>query len=204
MAAPKRLKIGSGRQRLRMSMSSKGIAEAKGKLGRVQRKLVDLRPVLKVGAIDIETLMANCFENQADPSGNEWRDLTIATKDARARRGKKAMRRDEYGDLTEKAIQIREERWAAGFKILWVTGVHLKNKMFARAKNRSIEFGSNSILLKYHQLGTKNKNGSERMVARMIAPVEKRGSNWALIRRGPAQSVFTELENQLRKYIAFA
>lgn len=183
-----------------ISMRQNGIAEAKSKLSRMQRKITDLTPVLKVGARDIETLMATSFELEEDPGGTKWSELADSTIESRSRRGAAAKKRDKSGKLTKSAEKLRAKRKAVGgTKKLVITG-RLKNSMFARAKKSSIQFGSNVDYLAPHQVGGENKNPPRRM----IAPVEKRGPNWALIRRGRAKEVFDRLEKSIGKHVTLA
>lgn len=198
MAAPKRLKIASGRKRLRVSMSNKGIVEAKAKVSTMQRKVTNLQSVLKVGARDIETLMKRGFELEEDPGGKKWTDLKPSTKKARITRGAEAKQRTKEGKLTKKALKKRAARMApGGIKILQLSR-DLFGSMTAVVKHNAIVFGSNKKYLAHHQLGTKN------MVARKVAPVERRGNNWALIKRGRALAVFERLDKEIRKHVAGA
>lgn len=198
MAAPKRLKIDSGRKRLRLSMSHRGIAEAKGKVAGMQRKLGNLMPVLKVGARDIDSLMKQNFELEEDPGGKKWGALKPSTKQSRIARGKEAKQRTKSGQLTEKAKRKRAERAApGGIKILSVSH-DLQNTMFAKAFPKGIMFGGEKKYLAFHQQGTKD------MVSRKVAPVEKLGRGWKLIKRGRAQAVFFNLDVALRRHVSSA
>lgn len=186
---------------VKISMRQTGIAEAKGKIKEMRRRILDLKPVLKIGARDIETLMANRFEREEDPAGKPWAPLAESTIEARVRRGAAAKKRTKKGALTKGAEKIRAARRATGGIKKLVISARLKNSLFARAYSTAIVFGSNVVYLSYHQEGTTDKEENPVIPPRAIVPVEKRGSTWALIRRGPAGAVFDAIEKSIKDYV---
>lgn len=187
--AVRRLKVASGRKRLRLSMSNKGVAEAKGKLDKMKQRVTSLRPPLARGVDRIMTLMSDSFRNQSDPKSKKWAPLAKSTKENRAR---------------SRARSSAEAKKILGnIKILDDTG-RLKDSLFAIAKERSIQFGSNVGYLAPHQLGTGSagRNHNVHIPQRMVAPVEKRAGRWVLIRQGKAKTVFDRIEKDIRKHVA--
>lgn len=202
MAAPKRLQIASGRKRLRISMSSKGVVEAKGKLNKMRQRVTNLRPPLARGADKIMTLMSDSFRSQSDPRSVKWQDLADSTKENRSRSSEKAKKRNKKGELTDSAKKYRK-KILGNIKILDDSG-RMKNSTFARATAKSIVFGSNVGYFAAHQAGT-DKAGRGKNVTiprRMVAPVEQRAGKWVLIRKGRAKAVFARIELDIRKHVA--
>lgn len=190
---------------MNIRITSKGVVEAIGRTKEIKRRLKNLQPVLSVGAIDINTLMADSFRLESSPGGNAWAGLADSTIENRVRRGKAAKRRNKKGELTKGATELREKR-RGNLKILQGLTVRLKNSLFARATNNKITFGSNVVYLAPHQLGSDNAGRSHNVVIpeRPVAPVEKRGANWSLMHRGRAVLVFNNLQKAIIDYVGAA
>jgi phage gpG-like protein len=216
MAGPKRLKIESGRKRLRLSMNQKGVVEAKSKLKRVDNKLANLRAPLNQGADAITTLMSDSFRNQADPAGIPWKELadsTIEKRMAKVKGGKakhkKTVRAKGSRIVFRKKGMLTSDAWSKRLgvieeiKKLDDNGT-LKNSMHAVVIGNIIRFGSNVHYLGAHQIGTDRagRNHNVTIPRRMVAPVEKRAGKWALIRRGPAEKVFSQIEKDIGRHVA--
>ncbi len=123
MAAPRRLNIGSGRKRLgRGALTPKvtvhGLTESRKELNEAAKKVKDLRKALKIGALDIDKLMADSWRNQVDPAGVAWAPLAESTMRAkvgksiggRSSRYKSKTLKTEQGSFRVKVKQTPAQR----------------------------------------------------------------------------------------------
>lgn len=109
-------------------------------IGEIYLKLGgDLTPLMRgVGSI-IENSTRERFSTKTAPDGSTWADLKPSTLKAKKGRGSKMV---EYGDLMRSITHY--------------------------ANSTSAAVGTDRPYAKYHQTGTKNSDGSERMEARPI------------------------------------
>lgn len=99
----------------------------------------DLTPLMRgVGAI-VENSTRDRFRTKTAPDGSTWADLKPSTLKTKKGRGSKMV---EYGDLMRSITHY--------------------------ANSTSAVVGTDRPYAKYHQTGTKNSDGSERMEARPI------------------------------------
>ena len=99
----------------------------------------DLTPLMRGVAAVIENSTRDRFRTKTAPDGSTWADLKPSTLKAKKGRGSKMV---EYGDLMRSITSY--------------------------ANSTSAVVGTDRPYAKYHQTGTKNSDGSERMEARPI------------------------------------
>ena len=99
----------------------------------------DLTPLMRGVASVIENSSRDRFRTKTAPDGSTWADLKPSTLKAKKGRGSKMV---EYGDLMRSITSY--------------------------ANSTSAAVGTDRPYAKYHQTGTKNSDGSERMEARPI------------------------------------
>jgi phage virion morphogenesis protein len=106
----------------------------------IYRKLGgDLTPLMRgVGSI-LENSSRDRFRTKTAPDGSSWADLKPSTLKSKKGRGSKMV---EYGDLMRSITHY--------------------------ANSTSVAVGSDRPYAKYHQTGTKNSDGSQKMEARPI------------------------------------
>ena len=116
------------------------LPELADQIGEIYLKLGgDLTPLMRgVGSI-IENSTRERFSTKTAPDGSTWADLKPSTLKAKKGRGSKMV---EYGDLMRSITSY--------------------------ANSTSAVVGTDRPYAKYHQTGTKNSDGSERMEARPI------------------------------------
>lgn len=114
--------------------------ELRDKVGQIYLKLnSDLTPLMRGMASVIENSTRDRFRTKTAPDGSTWADLKPSTLEAKKGRGSKMV---EYGDLMRSITSY--------------------------ANSVSAVVGTDRPYAKYHQTGTKNSDGSERMEARPI------------------------------------
>lgn len=161
---------------VRIRLGKGGTLEAIGTLKEVKRRMRDLRPPMRVGAVALTKLIDDSFEEQRHPGGAKWQDIKRKTKKARAKR-----RRSK----------------SSSTRILIDTG-RLRRSWFARVKGRKvIEFGTNVPYGAPHQAGAPKR----KIVARRMGPVRLVGTRWELVTTGPAGKYFTTLRRSILDYI---
>ena len=116
------------------------LPELADQIGEIYIKLGgDLTPLMRgVGSI-IENSTRDRFRTKTAPDGSTWADLKPSTLKSKKGRGSKMV---EYGDLMRSITSY--------------------------ANSTSAVVGTDRPYAKYHQTGTKNSDGSERMAARPI------------------------------------
>ena len=67
-------------------------------LTRLQRRMGNLKPVMKSIADELETRVPKRFETQSDPNGQPWKAWKPATLAAYPKNGRKRLL-DRYGDM---------------------------------------------------------------------------------------------------------
>ena len=124
---------------MRLNVESQ-LGELSDKIGLLYSRLDgDLTPLMQgIGAI-VESSTRDHFRTKTAPDGSSWADLKPATLEAKNGRG---------GILVDQGDLMRS--------------------ITAHATGVSVVVGSDRPSAKYHQTGTKNSDGSERMVARPI------------------------------------
>lgn len=116
------------------------LPELRDKVGEIYLKLGgDLTPLMRGVAAVIENSTRDRFRTKTAPDGSTWADLKPSTLKAKKGRGSKMV---EYGDLMRSITSY--------------------------ANSTSAAVGTDRPYAKYHQTGTKNSDGSERMEARPI------------------------------------
>ena len=114
--------------------------ELTDKLGEIYIKLGgDLTPLWRSVTAVIENSTRDRFRTKTAPDGSTWADLKPSTLESKKGRGSKMV---EYGDLMR--------------------------SITSHANSTSAVVGTDRPYAKYHQTGTKNQDGSERMEARPI------------------------------------
>ena len=116
------------------------LPELADQVGEIYIKLGgDLTPLMRgVGSL-LENSSRDRFRTKTAPDGSTWADLKPSTLKAKKGRGSKMV---EYGDLMRSITSY--------------------------ANSTSAAVGTDRPYAKYHQTGTKNSDGSERMEARPI------------------------------------
>lgn len=116
------------------------LPELRDKVGEIYLKLNgDLTPLMRGVAAVIENSSRDRFRTKTAPDGSTWADLKPSTLKNKKGRGSKMV---EYGDLMRSITSY--------------------------ANSTSAVVGTDRPYAKYHQTGTKNSDGSERMEARPI------------------------------------
>ena len=146
-------------------------AQVVARVGDMAKRMRDLTPVLRIGALDIDRLIDDSFEQQRGPGGALWAPLKRSTIKSRNRRRKQSRPRT-----------------------LQDTG-RLRRSWNARATASSIVFGTNVPYARFHQ------QGGNRIPARRQAPAERIAGVWKLITRGPAGRVLERLRRSIDKYV---
>ena len=174
---------------VKLRLRKGGTIEAMGELRDVKRRILDLRPPMRVGAAALTRLIDDTFDQQRAPGGAKWQDIKQATKDARRspKRGR--------GKKRKSGRRARPPNTSA--RILIDTG-RLRRSWFARPKGRKeIEFGTNVPYAGVHQAGSTKKN----IVARRMGPVRLVGTRWEFVTTGPAGRYYSTLRRVILDYI---
>ena len=124
---------------MRLNVDSE-LGELSDKIGLLYSRLDgDLKPLMQgIGAI-VESSTRDRFRTKTAPDGSSWDDLKPSTIEAKNGRG---------GILVDRGDLMRS--------------------ITHHATSVSVQVGSDRPYAKYHQTGTKNSDGSERMAARPI------------------------------------
>lgn len=140
---------------------------------------VDLSPVLAVIASDLLTFTDDRFQTGTDPTGQQWKPLSEATK-KRRRKGPRAGRSDT---------------------VLVDTSV-LRNSITAVPGVSAILIGTNSVYAGAHQFG----NPANRFFGKTPAPIPARpylpfSSATEVFDSGPSAELWEHFDNMIAHYI---
>ncbi len=187
-----------------MSLDIHGASELAAKLRDQAKRAKAPTPALRVGAVELESLVQNSFGNQSSPAGEPWPPLAPSTiyKRAMARGGGRRKARASKRKL--KAYQVGVDfrfnkkalRNLSGMKILQDTA-RGKNATSVTASGARIQFRNNTLYMGAHLAP---KPGS-RLPKRQWAPFVWTGGRFEFDNRGAGGQWMMTTRGRVARYI---
>jgi len=156
-----------------------GLREAVATYRRVQERLADMRPILRVIAADIRRKIDDSFVEEKEPEGQPWAELSEATLMQRARKARGYRANRLIGPLPQGQSRRRAKTWTRGVaarvqeavfgaKILQDTS-RLRRSITTEVGPQSLSFGTNTVYAAKQHFGDPNNR-----FGRNRAPVPSR------------------------------
>ena len=190
---------------MELNVGTQPIDRAKSRIDDIIQRAKNPQPVLEVLAVDLETMIADGFDNGSAPSGEPWLPLKPSTllKRALSRGGKRARvkkgSRRGYNVGVSLGLSSKALKNISNVKTL-VDTARGRNSIKVRVVGRSIVITSNVEYMRAH-LGGDTKRTPPRPPRRQWAPVLWDGSRWVYDARGRGKIWALDANVRVRRYV---